>query len=141
MLPNKINLGPGIMNLSGCRLIPSPTDRPLWSLGSDKLTDVSAGLVSYINSSLELQLPFQPKARYGLMVNFGRWEAGKSTRTDPKNVMNWALNGATKLDTLIRVGEFKKVAVTDSGATWNGIRHIVCRHWASVCGTIRIHIV
>ena len=127
MLPNRINLGPGILNLSGCRLIPSPTDRPLWVFGSDKLTEVSAGPAYYIDDSLNLQtIPAgSPMLIDGKLFQMGSW---KEYCIDPFNSGNWTiLSLLSCVATGNTVGDFPEYEATENGAAWHR-----CKFYASV---------
>ena len=115
MLPNKINLGPGIMNLSGCRLIPSPTDRPLWVLGSDKITDVSAGPAYYIDNNLEMQTIAAENPLWvdGKLWNVGSW---KEYCLNPKTPYSLSSIGSPTIESLSPVGSFTPIRISGTSA-------------------------
>ena len=89
----------------------------IWSMSAEKITDVSAGSANYIDDNLNLQTiaSGSPLLIGGALVQMGSW---KEFCTDPENPLNWVLKSATKADTLVRVGSFKKIAITDTGATF-----------------------
>lgn len=93
--------------------------KELWALTPDKLTDVSAGPVSYIDSNLELKtIP----ARSPLLVNGKFWQMGswKEYCTNTLNPSSWTSYSGLVASTGVVVGSTHECRITDNGNNWSG---------------------